>query len=327
MSIRSSRRGGGALEFGCTGNGGGAVRRWSGMSRIFKVFFAFDRRRFRMPAFSGRPVQPAVVGHELDDRGADRGPAEDPADVVAGQPWNHVIAVYVCVQLRTPEAGTTPDGVSRFRPCPQTEVRGRDGHGGDRRSTMASHGALSRRCSRSFACPDPDGVRRNQQSHESSHESNISTRLRQSGVVLAGRAGRPVGGHDTGADPGAPRHRRRAARGNWSRSISGKRVQRRRCAGAKDGAAARTRRIGTTTAVLRSQLHGEAGLAVGTSTRPRSRPSSPRTSAARRNYGDLHHRGCYGRVAAGQQLHRSCGGQWRCCGCRTRISRKYRFTS
>ncbi len=44
-----------------------------------------------------------------------------------GNPWNFVVAVYVCVQLRTAEAGTTPDGVSRYRPCPQNEVEAATG--------------------------------------------------------------------------------------------------------------------------------------------------------------------------------------------------------
>jgi hypothetical protein len=39
-----------------------------------------------------------------------------------GNPWNHVVAVYVCVQLRTTEVGTTPDGVSRYQPCPVDET-------------------------------------------------------------------------------------------------------------------------------------------------------------------------------------------------------------
>jgi type IV pilus assembly protein PilW len=119
--------GGGALEFGCTGNGGGARQTLVRDVEDFKVFFAFDRRNYELGRTTAQ-YNPRVVGSTLMTAAQIEAlPGTNlPASSLAN-PWNHVIAVYVCVQLRTPEAGTTPDGVSRFRPCPQTEVEAATG--------------------------------------------------------------------------------------------------------------------------------------------------------------------------------------------------------
>ncbi len=113
----------GALEFGCTGNGGPAFGALVRDVEMFKVFFAFDSDAF---ANAGGPiwsptVRPSAIrtANELNLLVAQMDPGEDPVTSV-GQPWNSVIAVYVCVQLRTAGAGTTADGISYFRPCPQT---------------------------------------------------------------------------------------------------------------------------------------------------------------------------------------------------------------
>ena len=113
---------GGALEFGCTGNGaplapGGLVRD----VEDFKVYFAFDSRSHALSIGGGynptiRPSQ-LLTATQIE---ALPGATDDAAS--EGNPWNHVIAVYVCVQLRTTDAGVTPDGVSYYRPCPQNEV-------------------------------------------------------------------------------------------------------------------------------------------------------------------------------------------------------------
>ena len=116
------RTAGGALEFGCTGNGaplapGGLVRD----VEDFKVYFAFDSRSHALSIGGGynptiRPSQ-LLTATQIE---ALPGATDDAAS--EGNPWNHVIAVYVCVQLRTTDAGVTPDGVSYYRPCPQNEV-------------------------------------------------------------------------------------------------------------------------------------------------------------------------------------------------------------
>jgi type IV pilus assembly protein PilW len=113
----------GVLEFGCAGNGGAAFGALVRDVEMFKVFFAFDSDAF---ANAGGPVwsptvRPSAIrtANELNLLMAQMDPFEDQV-MSAAQPWNSVIAVYVCVQLRTTEAGTTADGISYFRPCPQT---------------------------------------------------------------------------------------------------------------------------------------------------------------------------------------------------------------
>jgi hypothetical protein len=46
---------------------------------------------------------------------------EDP-NASASNAWNHVVAVLVCLQVRTAEAGTTATAAFTFQPCPQDEV-------------------------------------------------------------------------------------------------------------------------------------------------------------------------------------------------------------
>ena len=119
--------GGGALEFGCTGNGGGARQTLVRDVENFKVFFAFDRRNYELGRATAQ-YNPRVVGATLMTAAQIEAlPGTNLPASSLGNPWNHVIAVHVCVQLRTPEAGVTPDGVSRFRPCPQTEVEAATG--------------------------------------------------------------------------------------------------------------------------------------------------------------------------------------------------------
>ncbi len=113
----------GALEFGCAGNGGAAFGALVRDVEMFKVFFAFDADAF---ANAGGPtwsptVRPSTIltANDLNNLVAQMDPFEDPV-ISAAQPWNSVIAVYVCVQLKTASAGTTADGISYFTPCPQT---------------------------------------------------------------------------------------------------------------------------------------------------------------------------------------------------------------
>jgi Tfp pilus assembly protein PilW len=116
----------GALEFSCRGNGNAARQGLVRDVEDFKVYVAFDSRSHALSVGGGYnpTVRPSTL-LTATQLVALPGANDDPAS--QGNPWNHVIAVYVCLQVRTAEAGTTPDGVSRFRPCPQTEVEAATG--------------------------------------------------------------------------------------------------------------------------------------------------------------------------------------------------------
>jgi hypothetical protein len=51
---------------------------------------------------------------------------EDP-NTSASNAWNHVVAVFVCLQVRTSEVAMREDDVSGFRPCPQNEIEAANG--------------------------------------------------------------------------------------------------------------------------------------------------------------------------------------------------------
>lgn len=110
----------GALEFGCFGNGGPARDTLVRDVEDFKVYFAFDPNSHLQSVGGGSPhtMRPTAL-MTATQINALPGAADPPQST--GNPWNHIVAVYACVQLRTAEAGTTPDGVSRFRPCPRDE--------------------------------------------------------------------------------------------------------------------------------------------------------------------------------------------------------------
>jgi len=112
---------GGALEFGCTGNGGGGRQELVRDVENFKVFLAFDSFNYQLGLDSGSASSTVVGSRLMTPAQVAALPGADlPADSI-GNPWNSVVGVYVCVQLRTSEAGTTPEAASRFRPCPQNE--------------------------------------------------------------------------------------------------------------------------------------------------------------------------------------------------------------
>jgi Type IV Pilus-assembly protein W len=116
----------GVLEFGCLGNGGVAPNVLVRDVEDFKVYFAFDPNSHAQADFGGSPhtIRPTAL---LTATQVSALPGSLDAPEAVGNPWNHIVAVYVCVLLRTAEAGTTPDGISRFRPCPQTEVEAATG--------------------------------------------------------------------------------------------------------------------------------------------------------------------------------------------------------
>ena len=120
--------GSGALEFGCSASGGGPQFAATGLARDvvdFKVFFAFDEDAWAQARAGGvnitaRPSS-IVTATDLNNRwAAERVVTPNLPEQAQVNPWNHVIAVHVCLLVESNEQGATPDGVSNFRPCPTT---------------------------------------------------------------------------------------------------------------------------------------------------------------------------------------------------------------
>jgi type IV pilus assembly protein PilW len=117
---------GGALEFGCVGNGVSGA--FAGLARDvqdFKVFFAFDADAFARAAAGGvnLTARPSTImtATALNNLWAAQLVANPGLPEFAQvNPWNQVIAVHVCLVVASNEQGVTADGVSRFRPCPTT---------------------------------------------------------------------------------------------------------------------------------------------------------------------------------------------------------------
>jgi type IV pilus assembly protein PilW len=118
--------GAGVLEFGCTGGGNGVQQGLIRDVENFKVFFALDSRGYQVGE-QGQQLTQAVPSRLMTATQINQLPGAIEPPESLGNPWNHVVAVYVCVQLRTSEAGTTPDGVSRYQPCPSDEVEAATG--------------------------------------------------------------------------------------------------------------------------------------------------------------------------------------------------------
>lgn len=118
--------GAGVPELVCTG---GTVAPPDSLLRNvenFKVFFALDTNGYQvgelglqLPQAVPSALRTAAQINALPGAG-------DPPDSL-GNPWNHVVAVYVCVQLATSEAGTTAAGASTFVPCPANETEAATG--------------------------------------------------------------------------------------------------------------------------------------------------------------------------------------------------------
>ncbi|HTN50747.1 MAG TPA: PilW family protein [Burkholderiaceae bacterium] len=119
---------GGALELQCLGNGGGQRQGLIRDVEDFKVYFAFDTAGYNRAGVNPAnfTVQPSTLLTAAQINAMPVVQNEDP-NTSASNAWNHVVAVLVCLQLRATEAGSTPDGVSRYRPCPQNEVEAATG--------------------------------------------------------------------------------------------------------------------------------------------------------------------------------------------------------
>ncbi len=118
----------GALELQCLGNGGGARQGLIRDVEDFKVYFAFDAAGYNRAGVNPAnfTVQPSTLLTAAQVNALPVVQNEDP-NTSASNAWNHVVAVFVCVQVRASETGSTPDGVSHFRPCPQDEIEAATG--------------------------------------------------------------------------------------------------------------------------------------------------------------------------------------------------------
>lgn len=116
----------GTLEFGCTGSGGAARQALVRHAEDFKVYFAMDSNSHAMSGAGGAPhtFRPSAL---LTATQINALAGATDAATSSGNPWNHVVAVYVCVLMRTSDTGTTLDGTSNFEPCPQDETEAATG--------------------------------------------------------------------------------------------------------------------------------------------------------------------------------------------------------
>ena len=122
---------GGALEFGCVGNGGVAFAGLARDVQDFKVFFAFDSDAFLLAgnAQARHTIRPSqiVTATFLNQQWAAALLLNPNLPEASGlNPWNWVMAVHVCLVVASSEQGVTTNGLSTFQPCPTTpaEVAG-----------------------------------------------------------------------------------------------------------------------------------------------------------------------------------------------------------
>jgi len=123
---------GGALEFGCVGNGGNAFGGLVRDVQDFKVFFAFDADGYARSGAGSYNItaRPSTIVSATDLNNwwnAVLALNPNEPEFSQGNPWNHVIAVHVCILVASSEQGVTPDGVSHFRPCPTTPAEAATG--------------------------------------------------------------------------------------------------------------------------------------------------------------------------------------------------------
>lgn len=116
----------GTPEFGCDG---GNAAPWTALVRNaedFKVYFALDTNSLAMTEAGGAPhtFRPSSL---LTAAQINALPGATDEATSAGNPWNHVVAVYACVLVATAESGTTLDGTATFEPCPQNETEAATG--------------------------------------------------------------------------------------------------------------------------------------------------------------------------------------------------------
>lgn len=109
-------------EFACTGNGAAETQGLIDGVEDFKVFLAFDQRSFQTGLALGNYVPTVIGGALLSPATVAALPQTALGPTAIGNPWNHVIAVYVCVLLITTEGATTLAAGATFLPCPQNEA-------------------------------------------------------------------------------------------------------------------------------------------------------------------------------------------------------------
>ena len=116
-----------AGQFACQGNGAAQTQGLIDGVEDFKVFLAFDQRSFQTGLTIGNYVPTVIGGALLSPATIAASPQTALGPTAIGNPWNHVVAVYVCVQLRTTEGATTLNAASTFLPCPQNEAEAATG--------------------------------------------------------------------------------------------------------------------------------------------------------------------------------------------------------
>jgi hypothetical protein len=118
--------GSGALEFGCTGSGNAARQGLIRDVDDFKVYFALDTRG-HLIGETGTQLKSAIPSGLMTATQVNALPGSTEPPDSLGNPWNHVVAVYVCVQLHSTDTGLNPDGKSIFQPCPADQVEAATG--------------------------------------------------------------------------------------------------------------------------------------------------------------------------------------------------------
>ena len=225
MCIRSSRPPAARSNCSALGNGGAAAAGLIRDVEDFKVYFAFDTRGYNRAGVNPAnfTVQPSTLLTAAQINALPVVQNEDP-NTSASNAWNHVVAVFVCVQVRATEPAATPDGVSHFRPCPQDEVE-------------AATEPPNRRQRRLRAADDHAGLHAasagaGRSGLKSCHERPMTPSSSSAAPARrdpADRARRHDGRDDAGDHPRAPRHRRRAPRVQLEQCRSPARRRRSRC--------------------------------------------------------------------------------------------------
>jgi len=110
-------------QLSCWGLGGGGTQGLVRNVEDFKVYFALDLDNYTRALGNVHTLRPSAL---MTATQINLLPGATEFAASAGNPWNYVVSVHVCVQLSTAEAGVTPDGTSVFTPCPQTVAEALD---------------------------------------------------------------------------------------------------------------------------------------------------------------------------------------------------------
>lgn len=110
-------------QLNCVGLAAGGAQALVRNVEDFKVYFALDEDNYNRALGNVHTLRPSAL---MTAAQINLLPGATEFAASAGNPWNYVVSVHVCVQLSTAEAGVTPDGTSVFTPCPQTVAEALD---------------------------------------------------------------------------------------------------------------------------------------------------------------------------------------------------------